>query len=184
MVSEAIAAGDVQAINYFVAQKYTEALTAIGSASNSKIVLMPIEASSILGSLSGIGAIAREVFGDGGNPPVSPAPPRTAPGSAPRDDAAGQPVQSEFGALIHAVEAVTSELGPWSWWVIGLVLLAAEMIVPGFFLVWIGWRRSPSAPCRCSSGMPPSGSGSCRRSCSPPRGRRHLHRPQDHPDQW
>lgn len=75
MVSEAIAAGDVQAINYFVAQKYTEALTSIGSASNSKVVLMPIEASSILGSLSGIGAIAKEVFGDGGTPPA-PQPPR------------------------------------------------------------------------------------------------------------
>ncbi|RFB89158.1 hypothetical protein B5K08_19530 [Rhizobium leguminosarum bv. trifolii] len=82
MVSEAIAAGDIQAINYFVAQKYTEALTSIGSASNSKIVLMPMEASSILGSLGGIGAIAREVFGDAGNNPASPPPlprPRPAP---------------------------------------------------------------------------------------------------------
>lgn len=33
---------------------------------------------------------------------------------------------------------IVAELGPWSWWVAGLVLLAAEMIVPGFFLVWIG----------------------------------------------
>ncbi|MGV1803547.1 SPFH domain-containing protein [Agrobacterium vitis] len=66
LVSAAIAAGDVQAINYFVAQKYTEAMTAIGTASNSKIVLMPMEASSLIGSLSGIGAIAREVFGGDG----------------------------------------------------------------------------------------------------------------------
>lgn len=65
MVSEAIAAGNVQAINYFVAQKYTEAMTAIGKAPNSKIVLMPMEASALVGSLGGIGAIAREVFGDG-----------------------------------------------------------------------------------------------------------------------
>jgi hypothetical protein len=83
MVSEAIAAGNVQAINYFVAQKYTEALAAIGTASNSKIVLMPIEASSILGSLSGIGAIAKEVFGDDTTAPVPPrqrqVPPRTTP---------------------------------------------------------------------------------------------------------
>ncbi|ANH05263.1 SPFH domain-containing protein [Shinella sp. HZN7] len=67
MVSEAIAAGNVQAINYFVAQKYTEAMAAIGKAPNSKIVLMPMEASSLVGSLGGIGAIAREVFGDGGS---------------------------------------------------------------------------------------------------------------------
>ncbi len=76
-VSEAIAAGDVNAINYFVAQKYTEALAAIGTAGNSKIVLMPMEASALIGSLGGIGAIAREVFGD--QPPARPAAPAAAP---------------------------------------------------------------------------------------------------------
>lgn len=77
MVSESIAKGDVQALNYFVAQKYTEALAQIGSASNSKIVLMPMEASSLIGSLSGIGAIAKEVFGS--TDTASPArPPRPA----------------------------------------------------------------------------------------------------------
>src|SRR5690606_989736 len=65
MVSEAISKGDVQAINYFVAQKYTEALAQIASASNSKIIMMPLEASSLVGSLGGIGAIAKEVFGEG-----------------------------------------------------------------------------------------------------------------------
>lgn len=81
VVSEAIAKGDVQAINYFVAQKYTEALAKIGSSNNNKIVLMPMEASSLIGSLGGIGAIAKEVFGS-----ESPAgarggarPPRTGP---------------------------------------------------------------------------------------------------------
>ena len=72
VVSEAIAKGDVQAINYFVAQKYTEALGKIGAANNSKLILMPIEASSLIGSLGGIGAIAKEVFGEqtstGGRP--------------------------------------------------------------------------------------------------------------------
>lgn len=63
MVSTAISEGNMQAINYFVAQKYTEALTNIGSAKNSKIVLMPMEASSLIGSLGGIGSIAKEVFG-------------------------------------------------------------------------------------------------------------------------
>jgi regulator of protease activity HflC (stomatin/prohibitin superfamily) len=74
MVSEAIAAGNVQAINYFVAQKYTEALASIGTATNSKIVLMPMEASSLIGSLGGIGAIAKEVFGGGDTPTPTPAP--------------------------------------------------------------------------------------------------------------
>ncbi|SIT57072.1 putative protease, membrane anchored [Mesorhizobium prunaredense] len=66
VVSEAIAKGDVQALNYFVALKYTEALTRIGSATNSKVVLMPMEASSLIGTLGGIGAIAKEVFGSEG----------------------------------------------------------------------------------------------------------------------
>lgn len=81
-VSDAIAAGDVNAINYFVAQKYTEAMAAIGTASNAKIVLMPMEASSLIGSLGGIGAIAREVFGDqpAAKPrPVAPPAPAAAP---------------------------------------------------------------------------------------------------------
>jgi regulator of protease activity HflC (stomatin/prohibitin superfamily) len=67
LVSDAIAKGNVNAINYFVAQKYTEAMASIGSASNTKVVLMPMEASSLIGSLGGIGAIAREVFGVDGS---------------------------------------------------------------------------------------------------------------------
>lgn len=66
-VSEAIAKGDIQSINYFVAQKYVDAMKEIGSARNSKVVLMPMEASSLIGSLGGIGSIAKEVFGDKGN---------------------------------------------------------------------------------------------------------------------
>lgn len=78
VVSEAIAKGDVQAINYFVAQKYTEALAKIGSATNSKVVLMPMEASALIGSLGGIGQIAKEVFGSDGQQQPSRAP-RTTP---------------------------------------------------------------------------------------------------------
>ncbi|MEQ4531674.1 MAG: SPFH domain-containing protein [Mixta sp.] len=60
MVSEAIAAGDLQAVNYFVAQKYTDALQAIGSANNSKVVLMPLDATSIMGSIAGISELLNE----------------------------------------------------------------------------------------------------------------------------
>ena len=67
MVSRAIGEGDVQAINYFVAQKYTEALQTIGSANNSKIVLMPMEAASLMGSIAGIAEITKETFGDNSN---------------------------------------------------------------------------------------------------------------------
>ncbi|TPW99836.1 SPFH/Band 7/PHB domain protein [Proteus mirabilis] len=54
MVSEAIAKGDMQAINYFIAQKYTDALSQIGSADNSKVVMMPLEASNLMGAIGGI----------------------------------------------------------------------------------------------------------------------------------
>lgn len=67
MVSEAIASGDTQAINYFVAQKYTDALAQIGTAENQKVIMLPMEASSLIGALGGIGAIAKDVFGGDGN---------------------------------------------------------------------------------------------------------------------
>lgn len=66
MVSEAIAAGDVQAVNYFVAQKYTEALQAIASSPNSKTVMVPLEAGNLIGSIAGISEIAKAAQGKGG----------------------------------------------------------------------------------------------------------------------
>jgi regulator of protease activity HflC (stomatin/prohibitin superfamily) len=63
MVSQAIAQGDINAINYFVAQKYTEALKDIASAENQKVIMVPLEAGSLIGSLAGIGEIARQTFG-------------------------------------------------------------------------------------------------------------------------
>jgi len=62
MVSDAIADGDVQAINYFIAQRYTEALQEIASADNSKLIMMPLESSSLIGSLAGIAEISKEVL--------------------------------------------------------------------------------------------------------------------------
>ncbi|QIZ78375.1 SPFH domain-containing protein [Ferrimonas lipolytica] len=54
VVSAAISEGDSRAINYFVAQKYVEALQTVGSAENSKVVMMPLEASNVIGSVAGI----------------------------------------------------------------------------------------------------------------------------------
>ncbi len=75
MVSEAIAGGDIQAVNYFVATKYTEALQGIASAPNAKVVLMPMEASSVIGSIAGIAEIAKQTFGasDAATPAPKPA---------------------------------------------------------------------------------------------------------------
>jgi len=66
MVSEAIAKGDIQAINYFVAQKYVESLKDIAAADNSKLVLMPLEASNVIGALGGIGELPKEALGKKG----------------------------------------------------------------------------------------------------------------------
>ena len=82
MVSDAIANGDIQAVNYFVATKYTEALQGIASAGNSKVVLMPMEASNVIGSIAGIAEIAKETFGDSGattKPKSAPKTRRTLP---------------------------------------------------------------------------------------------------------
>lgn len=62
MVSEAIAKGDVQAVNYFVAQKYVEALQSLAAAQNNKVILMPLESSAVIGALGGIGELTREAF--------------------------------------------------------------------------------------------------------------------------
>lgn len=63
MVSEAIASGNAQAINYFIAQRYVDALKDIATAPNQKTLILPIEATSILGSLQGIAEVAKEAFG-------------------------------------------------------------------------------------------------------------------------
>ncbi|MET0815675.1 MAG: stomatin-like protein, partial [Pseudoxanthomonas sp.] len=60
MVSDAIAQGDVQAINYFVAQKYVEAFRELANAPNAKFVMMPMETSGIIGSIAGIAELAKE----------------------------------------------------------------------------------------------------------------------------
>lgn len=66
MVSKAISEGDVQAINYFVAQKYVETLGEFANSRNQKILFMPLEASSVIGAIGGISEIAREAFGKNG----------------------------------------------------------------------------------------------------------------------
>jgi regulator of protease activity HflC (stomatin/prohibitin superfamily) len=68
MVSQAIAGGNVQAINYFVANNYVKALEAIARSPNQKVLMMPLEAASVIGSLAGLAEITREAFGrhDGG----------------------------------------------------------------------------------------------------------------------
>jgi regulator of protease activity HflC (stomatin/prohibitin superfamily) len=71
LVSNAIAAGNVQAINYFVANNYVKALEALAKAPNQKVILMPLEAASVIGSLAGLAQITGEAFG-GSPQPAAP----------------------------------------------------------------------------------------------------------------
>jgi regulator of protease activity HflC (stomatin/prohibitin superfamily) len=63
MLSQALARGDRQAINYFVAQKYVEAFGKFATAPNQKVIFLPLEATALLGTLGGIGEISREAMG-------------------------------------------------------------------------------------------------------------------------
>src|SRR5882672_7712349 len=90
VVSEAIATGNVAALNYFIADKYIKAFGQLADSPNQKIIMLPIEAMSILGSLTGIGEIAKATFGESAAsaqaaarrasvPPAGPTPPPVTP---------------------------------------------------------------------------------------------------------
>lgn len=66
-VSKAISEGNIQAINYFVARQYIEALQGIATSENQKLLFMPVEASNVIGAIGGITEIAKEAFGDNKN---------------------------------------------------------------------------------------------------------------------
>ncbi len=74
-VSEAIQGGNTQAINYFIAQKYVEAIGKFATSPNAKTILFPVEATQLMGTLGGIGELARDALsGTGSTPaPVVPA---------------------------------------------------------------------------------------------------------------
>jgi regulator of protease activity HflC (stomatin/prohibitin superfamily) len=81
MVSQAIASGNAQAINYFVAQKYVEAMQAFATSPNAKTIFMPLEATSLVGSIGGIGELVKAVgSGDGTAPAPKPSPAPRRPG--------------------------------------------------------------------------------------------------------
>jgi regulator of protease activity HflC (stomatin/prohibitin superfamily) len=91
-VSNAIAESGSHAINYFIAQEYTKAVAKFADSPNAKTILFPVEATQLIGTLGGIGELAREIIGDKGSqaggvqlPPPQPQPRRPAP-SVPRTE--------------------------------------------------------------------------------------------------
>ena len=67
VVSEAISKGNVQALNYFVAQRYVDALQKIASAPNQKLIMMPLEAAGVIGAIGGVAELAKQAFGPQGS---------------------------------------------------------------------------------------------------------------------
>ncbi|MCC0807177.1 SPFH/Band 7/PHB domain protein [Methylobacterium sp. W2] len=65
LISEAISQGDLAAANFLVAEKYVDAIKALATAPNQRVVVVPIEAASLAGTLGGIAEITRSVFGEG-----------------------------------------------------------------------------------------------------------------------
>ncbi|HWW47237.1 MAG TPA: SPFH domain-containing protein [Xanthobacteraceae bacterium] len=89
MVSEAIAKGDIAALNYFVADRYIKAFGQLADSPNQKVIMVPFEATGMLGSLAGIGEIAKATFGEKAAPSAAAARrtatvPTTSPGSSDR----------------------------------------------------------------------------------------------------
>jgi regulator of protease activity HflC (stomatin/prohibitin superfamily) len=82
VVSEAISHGDVAALNYFVADKYVRALTVLAQSPNQKVLMLPIEAVNVLGTLGGIAEIVKATFGDDGKG-GAPTPPARRPTGPP-----------------------------------------------------------------------------------------------------
>jgi regulator of protease activity HflC (stomatin/prohibitin superfamily) len=85
LVSEAIEQGSTQAINYFIAQKYVEAVGKFATSPNAKTILFPVEATQLIGTLGGIGEIAKEALADRSAPAPAPAAePRRGPFELPK----------------------------------------------------------------------------------------------------
>ena len=64
LVSDAIVKGDVRAINYFIAQRYVDALAQFANSPNQKVMFMPMESAGVIGAIGGIAEIAKQAFGN------------------------------------------------------------------------------------------------------------------------
>ena len=150
VVSEAIGKGSVQAINYFVANNYIGALKALAEAKNQKVLIMPVEASSVIGAIAGVSEIAREAFGSGGERLAI----RLA--SQPRRQAAWR-LGSNRLTVRREIMDTLAELGLWNWMILAAILFVLEITAPGIFLMWFG---SPRLHRALAFGSVSAGSGS------------------------
>ncbi|MFO1147059.1 MAG: SPFH domain-containing protein [Alsobacter sp.] len=114
VVSQAIAEGNISALNYFVAQQYVKALQELASAPNQKVLMMPVDASSVIGSIAGIAELARGAFGPDDGPPRPAG--GGGGGAQPRPRAsstAGMGVGPSVSPLATAPQPPSAAAGPW-----------------------------------------------------------------------
>lgn len=83
-VSHAIEEGGAQAINYFIAQKYVEAIGKFATSPNAKTILFPVEATQLMGTLGGIGDLAKDALADRVSPPQAKPEPKRGPFELPK----------------------------------------------------------------------------------------------------
>ena len=136
VVCEAIAKGNVQAINYFVANNYVKALEAIAKSPNQKILMMPLEASAVIGSLAGLAEITSEAFGRNGAAPPALGHARRPPGQR----AAGLRRHRRRGGRTRcrAYCRLFYGFGVWNWLILAVLLFILETVVPGVHFLWFG----------------------------------------------
>jgi regulator of protease activity HflC (stomatin/prohibitin superfamily) len=76
LVSQAVETGSAQSLNYFIAQKYVEAVGKFATSPNAKTILFPVEATQLIGTLGGIGELAKDALSGATQPPAAPKPPQ------------------------------------------------------------------------------------------------------------
>ena len=139
MVSEAVARGDVAALNYFIAEKYLKAFGKLAQSPNQKMLILPIEATSVLGSLAGIGEIAKATFGGRRRRQRRW---RQAGRRAAQPDRAVRLHDARLYAAEELRERAMMEflvsLGAWNWFIAAAVFFVLELIAPGAFMLWLG----------------------------------------------
>ena len=137
VVSEAIAKGNVQAINYFVANNYVKALEAIAKSPNQKVLMMPLEASAVIGSLAGLAEITSEAFGRNGAGRHA----GTSAGRGARQGSVPHGLSQAAAGRTDTMQGLVAYFygfGAWNWLILAVLLFILETVVPGVHFLWFG----------------------------------------------
>ena len=103
---------------------------------NQKVLMLPVEATALLGSIAGIAELTRAAFGEGTHRARRIAPPSAGTGSAGRRHGALTSIGIAGGRKHGSLRAGGEHAGPWTWWVVGSLLAFVEVVLPGTFFIW------------------------------------------------